>query len=112
MPKSALFAGCAIAMILASSTWSAEIAIPDLGARIHRLRTAGNGVGVDPDYRGKALHVQFTVEDPNVVTAPWSAASTYRKSAVRWEERVCAENPRVYDAPSDTPVPTSEKLDF
>jgi len=47
-------------------------------------RPISDGVGIDPDYRGKALQVEFTVEDRNVVTMPWSAWSTYRKSAVRW----------------------------
>src|SRR5262245_19612916 len=59
-------------------------------------RPISDGVGIDPDYRGKALQVEFTVEDCNVVTMPWSASSTYRKSAVPLEERVCAETLHVY----------------
>jgi hypothetical protein len=31
---------------------------------------------VDPDYRGKHLQLQFTVEDEGVFTAPWSATVT------------------------------------
>jgi hypothetical protein len=69
-------------------------------------------VGIDPEYRGKALQIEFTVEDPNVFTMPWSAASTYRKAAIPLEERVCAENLHVYYAPNDTRAPTAVKPDF
>jgi hypothetical protein len=75
-------------------------------------RPISDGVGIDPEYRGKALRIEFTVEDHNVTTMPWSAASTYRKAAVPFEERVCAENPHVYYAPSDTQVPMAVKPDF
>jgi hypothetical protein len=75
-------------------------------------RPISDGVGVDIDYRGKGLQLEFTVEDPNIVTMPWSAVSTYRKAATQWEERVCAENPRVYYAPHDTAVPFAAKPDF
>ena len=36
----------------------------------------------DPNYKGKALQLQFTVEDEGVFTTPWSATKTYRRS--RW----------------------------
>jgi hypothetical protein len=75
-------------------------------------RPISDGVGIDPEYRGKALRIEFTVEDRNIVTMPWSAASTYRKAAVPLEERVCAENPRVYYGSGDTPVPMALKPDF
>ena len=69
-------------------------------------------MGIDPEYRGKGLRIELTVDDRNVFTMPWSAASTYRKAAVPFEERVCAENPHVYYAPSDTLVPAAMKPDF
>jgi hypothetical protein len=50
------------------------------------------GGAVDPNYRGKGLQLEFTVEDPGVFTMPWSATITYGRSATPWEERVCAEN--------------------
>ena len=74
-------------------------------------RPISDGVGIDPDYRGKALQVEFTVEDTNVITMPWSASSTYRKSAVPLEERVCAETLHVYHG-QDPAVPTADKPDF
>lgn len=72
----------------------------------------GNGVDVDPDYRGKALQVQFTVEDENVFTTPWSAVSTYWRTSGDWTERVCAENSAEYYAGLNTAIPKAEKPDF
>ncbi len=72
----------------------------------------GNGVGIDPDYKGKSLQVQFTVEDENVFTVPWSAASTYWRISGDWVERVCAENIDEYYAGLSTGIPRAEKPDF
>jgi hypothetical protein len=72
----------------------------------------GNGVGIDPDYKGKALQVQFTVEDENIFTVPWSATTTYWRISGDWVERVCAENTDEYYAGLNTAVPKAEKLDF
>ena len=72
----------------------------------------GNGVGIDPDYKGKALQVRFTVEDENVFTVPWSATTTYWRISGDWVERVCAENTDGYYAGLNTAVPTAEKPDF
>ena len=72
----------------------------------------GNGVGIDPDYRGKALQVRFTVEDENIFTAPWSATTTYWRISGDWVERVCAENTDEYYAGLSTAVPRAEKPDF
>lgn len=72
----------------------------------------GNGVGIDPDYRGRALQVRFTVEDENVFTVPWSAASTYWRISGDWVERVCAENTEEYYAGLSKAVPRAEKPDF
>ena len=72
----------------------------------------GNGVGIDSDYKGKVLQVQFTVEDANVFTMPWSAASTYWRISGDWVERVCAENTEEYYAGLSTGVPRAAKPDF
>ena len=68
--------------------------------------------GVDPNYRGKGLQVQVTVEDSKYFTMPWGAAATYRKAGTPWVENVCAENPHEYYANKLTPVPTATKPDF
>ena len=74
---------------------------------------------VDPDYRGKGMQLEFTVEDPNVFTMPWSATVNYRRALRKeWEERICAENvehyytlTRYYSDPN-AHIPTANKADF
>jgi len=69
------------------------------------------GFTVDPDYRGKALQIQFAVEDHSVFTTPWSAAVTYRRAGNLWREHICAENPRE-GADRLSAVPTAATPDF
>ena len=72
----------------------------------------GNGVGIDPEYTGKALQVQFTVEDANVFTMPWSATTTYWRASGGWVERSCAENVNSYYAGQNAAIPTATAPDF
>jgi hypothetical protein len=76
----------------------------------------GGGIGEtwapDPNYRGKALQLQFTVEDKGVFTTAWSATKTYRRVFRDWPENVCAENPHKYGTEKDAAVPTADKPDF
>jgi hypothetical protein len=72
----------------------------------------GEGWAPDPAYKGKALQLQFTVEDKEVFTTPWSATKTYRRASREWPEQVCAENPHKYSTEKDVAVPTAEKPDF
>jgi hypothetical protein len=72
----------------------------------------GNGVAIDSEFKGKALQVQFTVEDENVFTMPWSAVSTYWHASGDWVERVCAENIQEYYAGLNTAIPKADKPDF
>jgi hypothetical protein len=73
---------------------------------------------VDPNYRGKGLQLEFTVEDPGVFATPWSATITYGRNANQsWEERVCAENVQYdyqynYFSDKDAHLPTASKPDF
>jgi len=71
-----------------------------------------NGVFIDFDDRGKGLQLQFTVEDANVFTTPWSAVVTYRRAGSTWQEQVCAENTREYYAGTDTLIPHADRADF
>jgi hypothetical protein len=71
----------------------------------------------DPNYRGKHLQLQFTVEDEGVFTMPWTATITYGrpiddKRGITDIEYICAENPHVYYAGKDTAVPRADKPDF
>ena len=72
----------------------------------------GGNVSVDPDYKGEGLQLQFTVEDPNVFTAPWSAAITYRRTKGSWTEQICAENSFEYYSGKATAIPTADRPDF
>jgi hypothetical protein len=65
-----------------------------------------------PNYRGKGLQLQFTVEDEGVFTTPWSATKTYRRVFRDWPENVCAENPHRFGTEKDPAVPTANKPDF
>ena len=73
---------------------------------------------IDPNYRGKGLQLEFTVEDPGVFTMPWSATITYGRNANQsWDERVCAENVEHdyqynYFSEKDAHLPTANKPDF
>src|SRR5258708_5810446 len=82
-----------------------------------RLPPVTTGVDVDPNYKGKGLQLQFTVEDEGVFTMPWSATITYRRGinsrgSDELGEGVCAENPHLYYAGRDADVPTATKPDF
>ncbi len=69
-------------------------------------------VGIDRNYRGKHLQLQFTVEDPGVFTTPWSATITYGRGSDEWPETVCAENIHEYYNNKDSDVPRADKPDF
>jgi hypothetical protein len=80
---------------------------------IENAGVGSTGWAADPDYKGKGLQLQFTVEDQGAFTTPWSAIVTYRRPSVtQWEEIVCAENPHEYYAGKVTAVPTADKPDF
>jgi hypothetical protein len=66
----------------------------------------------DPNYRGKVLQLEFTVEDGGAFTMPWSSMITYRRSFNEWTDLICAENRREYYARRDAEVPTAAKPDF
>lgn len=91
-----------------SADRAAEQAERDSG----RVEVEMGGASIDPAYRGPGLQIAFTVDDPVVFTAPWSAQVTYRRSAGPWEERVCADNPHNYTTGADVPVPQAATPDF
>lgn len=69
---------------------------------------------VDESYMGKGLRIEFTVEDPEVFNAPWSASVTMRRAG-GWVENVCAENTNEYYLPGPvktTEIPVANKPDF
>ena len=77
-----------------------------------RLNGRLENASADPNDTGKALQIQFTVEDPDVFTAPWSASVTYRRNIDAWVENVCAENLHNYGVAPDPKVPVADRPDF
>jgi hypothetical protein len=71
-----------------------------------------SGLSVEPGYKGKALQLEFTVEDEGVFTMPWSASMTYRRAAGAWPEFVCSENTHEYYAGKESEVPRTDSPDF
>jgi hypothetical protein len=57
--------------------YEAAIEAQERGKKVHTfLRKGGDAaLPIDPDYKGKGLQLQFTVEDEGVFTTPWSARS-------------------------------------
>jgi hypothetical protein len=76
------------------------------------ILVSDSGLARDLDYKGKALQLDFTVEDEGVFTTPWSARVTYQRPLGDWKEMVCAENPHEYYAGKDAAVPRADKPDF
>jgi hypothetical protein len=74
------------------------------------FRASGGGE-FDPNYRGKVLQLQFTVEDENVFTMPWSATITYRPAVSPRTDLICAENP-LEPGGKLAAVPRADKPDF
>src|SRR5215471_12385478 len=68
----------------------------------------------NPNSQGKYLQLQFTVEDKDVFTTPWTATMTYGSGGsdpTGWEEQACAENIQWYSG-KDADVPRADKPDF
>ena len=79
------------------------------------LQAGGTPLAPDPDYKGKHLQLEFTVEDEGVFTTPWSATVTYRpgldwRGLAEWPEVVCAEDAHEYYP--GVALPTADKPDF
>ena len=66
----------------------------------------------DPNYRGKHLQLEFTVDDTGVFTMPWTATITYRPAIGQWTDLICAENIHEYYGNKNAAVPQAEKPDF
>jgi hypothetical protein len=74
-----------------------------------------NGIARDPDYKGKGLQLELTIEDEGVFTMPWSASMIYWPPLGQWPEITCVENANGYEARSPAkkaPMPTADKPDF
>jgi hypothetical protein len=70
-----------------------------------------NGPRLDPNYKGKGLQIEVTIEDDGAFTMPWSATVTFRRALDEWLELVCAEN-RQWHPGTYAAVPLADKPDF
>ncbi len=61
---------------------------------------------------GKAMRVDFTVEDPETFTMQWSAKANYARSRGPVEEIICAENNKVATTGLSYPIPVAARADF
>jgi len=71
-----------------------------------------SGLIVDKDYKGKALLLEFTVEDESMLNKPWSASMIYRRASGPWTESICSENTHQYYSGDNAAVPAAESPDF
>ena len=69
------------------------------------------GLEANPNYRGRGLQLEFTVEDDGVFTKPWSGAISYRRPLGEWPEMACADNAHDYVG-RDLKLPQAGKPDF
>jgi hypothetical protein len=70
------------------------------------------GLVRNPNYKGKGLQLEFTVEDDGVFTKPWSAAISYRRPLGEWPEMACAETTHNLFTGKAVGLPTADKPDF
>jgi hypothetical protein len=70
-----------------------------------------NPVQGTPNASGKYLQLQFTIEDENVFTTPWTATMTYVQDPDGWTEMVCAENLQWYSG-KNADAPRATQPDF
>jgi hypothetical protein len=77
-----------------------------------RVRGADLGFVRNPDYKGKGLELQFTVQDANVFTTPWSARRVYHRPLGGWPEMICAENPHRFFPEKKAAIPYADQPDF
>jgi hypothetical protein len=81
-------------------------------AKEHRQQNnPGNGPPADPNYKGKGLQIELTVEDDGAFTMRWSATVTLRRALDERLELVCADNTQWYPG-TYSAVPTANSPDF
>jgi len=61
---------------------------------------------------GRALEVNFTVDDPGAFNMPWSAGKRWKRTQGRLSEEACAENNANYFNYNVEPMPQADKPDF
>jgi hypothetical protein len=72
----------------------------------------GRNAGYDPDTNLKGLELQLTMDDPKMLTGPWTVRVTYRRLKSEWQENVCADNPVDHYKDEWIGLPRAERPDF
>jgi hypothetical protein len=67
---------------------------------------------LDRNYKGPALEIVFTVEDPGTFTAPWSGVVIYRRALGSFIEDVCVDSVHDYITGRDAAVPRAKTTLF
>jgi len=77
-----------------------------------RLQVSDTGFAQNPNYKGPGLLLEFTVEDPGVFTAPWSARITYRRPLGQWPPEMACADSRIDYVGRAIKLPEAHKPDF
>jgi len=88
-------------------------AVERAAKELFQITVPDNGPRPDPNYKGKGLQIELTVEDKGAFTHPWSATVTFQHAlgSDEWLELVCPEN-RLWHPGTYSDVPTAENPDF
>lgn len=72
----------------------------------------GRDAGYDPDTNLKGLELQLTMDDPKMLTGPWTVRVDYRRLKPEWQENVCADNPVEHYKNEWIGLPRAQPPDF
>lgn len=72
----------------------------------------GRDAGYDPNTDLKGLELQITMDDPKMLTGPWTVRVSYRRLLSQWPENVCADNPVEHYKNEWIGLPRAEPADF
>ena len=75
------------------------------------FRGAGDGV-IDRNYKGRALRIDFRVDDPKTFNSEWSGTVVFRRAKGEWIEDVCPDAVHDYITGKDENVPTARTALF
>jgi hypothetical protein len=92
---------------------------PTAKARVDAFENAegtvgGNArdAGYNPDINLRGLELQITMDDPKVLTGPWTVRVDYRRLMSQWPENVCADNPMEHYKNEWVGLPRAARADF
>ena len=85
----------------------------DREAKVNTTYPGGlNAIDFDPNYKGRHLQLEITVDDPKIFTTPWTLGMIYGRPAGSWIEHVCAENTEEFYNGRNSSAPVAPTPDF